>query len=504
MFNGMNNSHVKNYIQLSGELFEDVQRKRIFPDSKHFVDMTPVIDPADIMKHYHKEKSIPDFDLKKFINRYFSEPSSGSKKVHIEQKTSCREHIQELWPALFRSPDSGLDTGSTLLPLPKPYVVPGGRFREIYYWDSYFTAQGLKADGYPEMVLAMADNFRHLIHSVGHIPNGNRAYYLSRSQPPFFVPMADLTVTLFGSEKISHFLPAAEKEYSFWMDETGETGRRSVQIKKGDENFLLNRYWDDYPAPREESWYEDMELASGLPDESRPQLFRDIRAACESGWDFSSRWLADGINLSTIETTRILPVDLNTLIWFMEDKLADWYRVTGNTEKAMEFDKLSANRKKAIHELMWRENDGFYFDYNFVSGKMTETWSLSAVYPLYFGLTDRDKVKSVAENLEKKFLKDGGLITTTAETGQQWDAPNGWAPLQWMAFKGLQRYGYNDLARTIRSNWMKLNKAVYLRTGKMVEKYNVADPGKKGGGGEYPLQDGFGWSNGVYSALAVE
>lgn len=500
----MDNSHVKPYIQLSGVLFEAVQRERIFNDSKHFVDMTPVTDSEVIKQKYQEQKDQPDFDLKEFVNRHFSGPSSEDQMVHIEKKTSCREHIRELWPALFRSPDSGMKPDSTLLPLPKPYVVPGGRFREIYYWDSYFTAQGLNADGYPDMVLAMAENFRHLINTTGHIPNGNRAYYLSRSQPPFFAPMADMVVTLHGSEKIRSFLPAVEKEYMFWMDETGEHGRRTVEVNTESGSVTLNRYWDDFPAPREESWYEDMELAEGFPIHQREKLFRNIRAACESGWDFSSRWFADVMNLSSMETTNILPLDLNTLIWYMEEKLADWHRVEGDSVKADRYTRLAAIRERAIQDLMWSDEKGFFFDFRIDEGKMTDIWSLASVYPLYFGMAEKKQAESVASHLEKKFLKDGGLITTTVETGQQWDSPNGWAPLQWMAYKGLQRYGFDELALTIRSRWMKLNKAVYLRTGKMVEKYNVEDLSKKGGGGEYPLQDGFGWSNGVYSAFAIE
>ena len=501
----MDDSHVKPYIQLSGELFEAVQSARIFQDSKHFVDMTPRMPAEQIRRKYQEEKNQPDFDLRKFVEDHFSGPSSGEEDVHIERKTSCREHIQELWPHLFRTPDSRPEAGSTLLPLPKPYVVPGGRFREIYYWDSYFTAQGLNADGHPEMVLAMAENFRHLIQTIGHIPNGNRAYYLSRSQPPFFTAMADFVVTIHGSEKIISYLPAVEKEYTFWMDETGEKGRRTVSLDLPSGNSItLNRYWDDFPAPREESWYEDMELAEAVHPSEREELFRNIRAACESGWDFSSRWLADGNSLSTIQTTRILPIDLNTLMWYMEEKLADWHRVSGNAEKGEQYARKAAFRELAIHELMWSDEEGFFFDYHIDNEEQTDSWSLAAVYPLYFGLANKDQAQSVSVHLEKKFLKEGGLITTTVDTGQQWDSPNGWAPLQWMAYKGLQRYGYNELALTLRSRWMKLNKAVYLRTGKMVEKYNVDDLTKRGGGGEYPLQDGFGWSNGVYSALAVE
>jgi alpha,alpha-trehalase len=498
----MDNSHVKPYIQLSGELFEAVQKQRIYPDSKHFVDMAPINEPETILKHYREEKEKPGFSLKEFVETWFDQPESPGENVVIEEKESCREHIQALWPMLFRSADARKNRHSSLLPLPEPYVVPGGRFREIYYWDSYFTAQGLKADGHNEMILAMAENFRHLIETVGHIPNGNRAYYLSRSQPPFFTPMIDLVVSIYGTEKISEFLPAVEKEYRFWMDEIGEPGRRAIAFKtEGGDEITLNRYWDDHPAPREESWFEDVEIAESIPETEREHFYRNIRAACESGWDFTSRWFADEKNLSTIQTTDILPVDLNTLLWYMEKKLAEWHFHQKNTDLSNHFAGAADQRSWAIHELMWNHDQGCFFDYNFRKRSQTTAWSLAAVYPLYFGLATEEEAASLAGVLNDKFLKGGGLITTTNETGEQWDAPNGWAPLQWLAIRGLQRYGHNELAGTITRRWLDLNEHVYRGTGKMVEKYNVADLTKEGGGGEYPLQDGFGWSNGVYSAL---
>lgn len=496
------NRHIRDYIQLSGELFEAVQKQRVYPDSKHFVDMVPKSESSNIIKKWQSEKDAPDFNLKRFIETHFYLPENDTEQTEIQPQSSCRKHIQNLWPLLFRKSDSAKNSESSLLPLPKPYVVPGGRFREIYYWDSYFTAQGLMADGHHEMVLSMTENFRHLIETVGHIPNGNRAYYLSRSQPPFFAPMVDLVISHYGEEKVAEFLPAVEKEYQFWMNRTGADGRRSLSISDDkDNNFKLNRYWDDYPAPRQESWFEDVELAEKIDENDREQFYRNIRAACESGWDFSSRWFSDQKNLSTIETTNILPVDLNVLLWFMEKKCSEWNKIIGNSDQAKMFDEGANDRKHAINQLMWDSSKGFFFDYNHAQKKQTNVWSLAAVYPLYFGVADSGQASAVAKMLEEKFLKDGGLVTTTNHTGEQWDFPNGWAPLQWMAVKGLERYGFRKPANTIKSRWLELNNRVFQNTGKMVEKYNVADLTKEGGGGEYPLQDGFGWSNGVYSAF---
>ncbi|AXJ01248.1 alpha,alpha-trehalase [Cyclonatronum proteinivorum] len=485
--------------QTSGALFEAVQKNRVFPDSKYFVDCTPKSGPAEIQAAWEREKDAPDFDLKTFVEQHFEAPDAG-EDTEIPASQSCREHVRKLWPLLFRRSDGQKNAHSSLLPLPHPYVVPGGRFREIYYWDSYFTALGLAADGHAEMTLNMTRNFAHLIETVGHVPNGNRTYYLSRSQPPFFAFMVDLCVSLSDDGSPAEFLPALLKEHAFWMDETGDDNRRTVKLPSGE---ILNRYWDDHPAPREESWFEDDELAHELDSEARQKLFRNIRAACESGWDFTSRWFANGKSLSTIETTDILPADLNALLWFMEHKLAEWlrdYPVDG-TPPASHFAKLAEQRKATMNRLMWDAKTGMFRDYNFVKAAQTGVISLAAVYPLFTGLATEAQAKSTAEGLEAHFLMEGGLATTPVVTGQQWDAPNGWAPLQWMAIQGLHRYGHDELADTVTRRWLEANERIFERAGKMVEKYNVADSSGQAGGGEYPLQDGFGWSNGVFAAL---
>lgn len=486
--------------QTSGSLFEAIQKNRVFPDSKYFVDCTPKSHPDEIEAAWEREKDAPGFDLKTFAETHFEAPDAGRSDADIPASQSCREHVRKLWPLLFRSSDAAGSAHSSLLPLPHPYVVPGGRFREIYYWDSYFTALGLAADGHADMALNMTRNFAHLINTVGHVPNGNRTYYLSRSQPPFFTFMVDLCLSLSDEVSVAEFLPAVLKEHAFWMDETGDAGRRAVKLPGGE---ILNRYWDDNPVPREESWFEDDELAHGLSAEARTRLFRDIRAACESGWDFTSRWFADGKSLSTIETTNILPADLNALLWFMEHKLAEWlgaHPVDG-APAAAHFAALAESRKAAMNRLMWDEKFGVFRDYNLKQQAQTNVISLAAVYPLFTGMATEAQAKGTARCIEAHFLMEGGLATTPVMTGQQWDAPNGWAPLQWMAIQGLHRYGHDELADAITRRWLEANERIFAHSGKMVEKYNVADTSGQAGGGEYPLQDGFGWSNGIFAAL---
>jgi alpha,alpha-trehalase len=158
-------------------------------------------------------------------------------------------------------------------------------------------------------------------------------------------------------------------------------------------------------------------------------------------------------------------------------------------------------RRAAILHYCWNAAAGFFFDYNHVRQTQSERFTLAGVFPLFFNVATAEQAQRVAECVEQKFLHPGGLTTTLAATGQQWDAPNGWAPLQWMTYQGLANYGHTELAAKIRRHWMQNNEKVYAETGKMMEKYNVTDLNLLAGGGEYPNQDGFGWTNGVYLGM---
>lgn len=490
--------------ELYGELLHDVQMAKIFPDGKTFVDCTPKKDPAIILESYKKTKTQPGFDLKLFVAENFDLPIQHSTGFVSDRNQSPQDHITSLWPVLTRQPDQ--QTKGTLIPLPKPYIVPGGRFGEIYYWDSYFTMLGLQVDGRADMVENMADNFAYLIDKVGFIPNGNRTYYLGRSQPPFFSMIVGVLAEMKGDSAYQQYLPQLEKEHAFWMDgadkltEQQPTHRRVVRLQGGE---VLNRYWDDRAAPRPESYREDVETASasGRPLE---EVYRHLRAGAESGWDFSSRWLADGKTLATIRTTDIVPVDLNCLLYHLEWVIAQAYLSKGDQPSADKWIGLAKNRVIAVQKYLWQQDAGFFMDYDFVNKKITGIRSLAGVFPLFFKLATPEQAGLVAKAIEKDFLRPGGVVTTLNNTGQQWDAPNGWAPLQWLTIKGLNDFGHDKLAATIAQRWVELNKKVYRNTGKMLEKYNVEDVSLEAGGGEYPVQDGFGWTNGVLMRLLKE
>ena len=487
-----------------GQLFIDVQMSEIFKDSKTFVDCTPKLSTDAILSAYESERLQADFSLKAFVKEYFTVPKGYASGFQSDTSRTAAEHINVLWEVLTRQADT--TSNGTLLALPKSYVVPGGRFGEIYYWDSYFTILGLQVAERWDLIENMADNFSYLIDQLGFVPNGNRTYYQSRSQPPFYSLIIKVLSEKKGNEVLLKYLPQLEKEYIFWMNGLEKlradqpTHRRVVRLPDGS---ILNRYYDDRPAPRPESYREDVGLVKDI-DRDSLQVYRHLRAACESGWDFSSRWFADGQYLASVHTTDIIPVDLNALLYHLEQTLSEAYTEKGDADQASFYEQRAINRKAALMRYCWDAEKGFFYDYDFVARESTEVPSLAGVYPLYFNLASPGQADSVGQVVERDFLKAGGVLTTLSETGQQWDAPNGWAPLQWMTIKGLRNYGQEALADSIRNNWVALNVKVYKNTGKMVEKYNVTNTTLEAGGGEYPVQDGFGWTNGVLLRLLSE
>jgi alpha,alpha-trehalase len=410
-----------------------------------------------------------------------------------------------MWSVLQRRPDEA-EPHSSLLPLPRPYVVPGGRFSEIYYWDSYFTILGLERDGRHDLALDMLENMASLIDRYGHVPNGNRSYYLSRSEPPFFSAMVELIAAHDGEGVFSTFLPEMQAEYDYWMEgaeslEPGAAHRHLVRLRDG---TLLNR--DDRPAPRDESYRTDVETAR-RSGRAATQVYRDLRAGAETGWDFSSRWLADGRTLGTIRTTALAPADLNALMVHLERVLAKAYRLTGAAAQSRSYEQRADSRAAAMRRLMWNARAGVFSDYLWAEERPSDAVSVATVFPLYFHIATEAQAHVVAASLRRSLLEPGGLGTTTVRTGQQWDRPNGWAPMQWLAIVGLAAYGEDGLAREIARRWLTKNIDAYEESGVLLEKYDVETPlsqhrgGGGGGGGEYPLQVGFGWTNGVLTEL---
>ncbi len=492
-----------------GDFFHQVQQQQVYDDGKTFVDLIPKKRANQIIKEYKLAQKDPDFDLRDFVSRHFYEfsPINQSEKYTYSPNISPREHVRNLWQQLERR--NRKDRGS-LIALPHEYVVPGGRFSEQFYWDTYFIMLGLAADGEWERIHGMLQNYQYMIRKFGFIPTANRTYFLSRSQPPFFSHMVKLLGRHRGRTRTyAEFLPSLIAEYRFWMK-----GRRSVnehvdhrayaRVVQMPNGIVLNRYYDNKATPRPESLREDVETAKRAENANKEKLFLDLRAGAESGWDFSSRWFRNVRDIESIHTTDIVAIDLNSLLYQLEVTLAETYGLLRQPVLRRKFQALADKRAQTILKYCWDEKEQFFCDYDFREGKSTGRITLAGVFPLYAKIATSKQAKTMAERLEKDFLKDGGLVTTLVDNGQQWDSPNGWAPLQWVAIQGLREYGYHALANEIKRRWLHSTETVFSTKHKMIEKYDVVHESRVGGGGEYPLQDGFGWTNGVYAALKDE
>ncbi|MEM8728164.1 MAG: trehalase family glycosidase [Chlamydiota bacterium] len=459
--------NLEHFIQLSGPLFEAVAESGIYSDGKSFVDSIPNSDPSKILKAFEAKRNSPSFNLKRFIESHFT--SFREVRDQTIKASSMKGYIEQMW-SILRRPMKAPSKWSSLISLPHSHIVPGGRFRECFYWDSYFIALGLPMTYIKEMVR----NFAYLIDFLGFIPNGNRIYFASRSQPPYFSLLLKLIYERGERRFAKNFLPQLEKEYHYWIN---------LQTASS------NRYYDELETPRPEAYLREIELAKKA---THPHFFQSLRAACASGWDFSSRWLADQKSFSTIQILDLLPVDLNALLYHLEDTL---YLFSGNRN----YKTAAEKRKKALQTLFW--HDHFFYDIHLSTKKPSPSKTLAAATPLFVGAATQKQADDVAKELEQHFLLPGGFVTSLIEGEHQWDMPNGWAPLQWITIKGLLNYGHTDIALEGARRWLTLNEKLFNEKGTLLEKYNVRDCTANVARGEYPPQQGFGWTNGVAIAL---
>ncbi|OYU39868.1 MAG: trehalase [Pseudorhodobacter sp. PARRP1] len=469
------------YLEQSlSDLFTDLHSSGLWQDEKAISDSILLFPAAEILRAYHAAQGRGTVDLKAFYAAYFRPVAADETAYQTNPAHSPKQHLAAIWPHLTRPADDPAERSSRFA-LPHPYVVVGGRFQEAYYWDSYFTQLGLLKSGQTTLVRHMLDNFAHAIAEIGHIPNGFRSYFLTRAQPPFFAQMVQDYGHAAGDlpGTYARYLPAMLREYRYFT----QTPHNQLG---------LARYWDAASGPRVEMYGTDLEAQhKGVPD----GYFRHLRAACESGWDFSARWLTDPADLTTIRTCDLWAVDLNCLLLRYEEILAE---ASGDAR----FTAAADLRREAISKRFYSPQTGYFHDVLIADGTPNLLTTAAGMFPLYAGAATQAQAETAARWMQSHLLAPGGLLTTDITSGQQWDSPNGWAPLQWIAVQGLRRYGLHDLAETLRRRWLDTCDAVFHASGKFVEKYNVLNPLAASAGGEYALQDGFGWSNGVYLDLA--
>ncbi|KAK8366365.1 hypothetical protein V6Z12_A02G115000 [Gossypium hirsutum] len=454
---------------------------------------------------------------------FVPEPHGFLPKVESPEVRGWALEVHALWKNLSRKVSSSVlhhPELHTLLPLPRPVIIPGSRFTEVYYWDSYWVIRGLLASKMYETAKAIVTNLIFMLDTYGHVLNGARAYYTNRSQPPLLSAMVYEIYNRTGDvEFVKKSLPPLIKEYRYWNSDIHELIIRDAEQC----NHFLNRYYAMWNKPRPESSTIDEELASKfLNDSEKQQFYRELASTAESGWDFSTRWMRNSSDFTTLSTTTILPVDLNIFILRMELDIAFLAKTVGENAITEDFLRASQKRRKAFSSIFWNENMGQWLDYWLNNGADCEepqTWKAenqnqkvfaSNFVPLWIDLFNSDihLVEKVTKSLQNSgLLCAAGIATSLTNSGQQWDFPNGWAPLQHMIVEGLSKSASMEartVAKDIAERWIKTNYVAYKKTGAMHEKYDVEKCGEFGGGGEYTPQTGFGWSNGVVLAFLEE
>jgi len=400
-----------------------------------------------------------------------------------------------------------------LLYLPHPYVVPGGRFNEMYGWDSAFILSGLLRDGQIELARDIVDNFLYEVRHYGAVLNANRTYYLTRSQPPFLAAMVLAVYRATGDRAwLAGALGALEATYAYWttpphlvpelglsryFDRGGgpapEVGSERDAAGRTHYDRVRDFFRDSLRAQPDRAFDRFYDRAG---DRLTEDFFAGDRAMRESGFDPTGRFGPFGA-----ETARTVPICLNTLLYRYEVELGQIEGLLGRATDAARFAALAKARRARVEALLWDEGAGLYFDYDLDAGRLRRYPFTTTFWPLWAGLASPARAARVIANLAL-FERPGGIMTSTVVTGAQWDAPFGWAPLQLLAVEGLRRAGDVTDADRIARAFLTMLLDDFERRGTLLEKYDVVRRSSELGGdalrfGYRSNEIGFGWTNGV-------
>ncbi|XP_050583012.1 trehalase-like isoform X5 [Bombus affinis] len=523
----------KNDIYCHGELLHTIQMASIYKDSKTFVDMKMKFSPNETLLLFREfmesvNQTPTRNQIEQFINNTFDQEGSEFEewnpvdwtsqpkflnKIHDHDLRKFASDLNQIWKMLGRKMKDDVRVNEdrySIIYVPNPVIVPGGRFREFYYWDSYWIVKGLLLSEMYTTVKGMLTNFVSLVDKIGFIPNGGRIYYARRSQPPMLIPMVEEYLKVTNDYKwLEDNLHLLEKEFEFWMT------NRTVDVEVDGVKYTLARFFEESSGPRPESYKEDyLTSQSFRTNEEKDNYYAELKTAAESGWDFSSRWfILDGTNkgnLTNLKTRYIVPVDLNSIIYRNAQLLEQYNQRMGNETKAAYYRKRAEDWKRAVTAVLWHDEVGAWLDYDLLNDIKRDYFYPTNVLPLWtdcYDIAKREEyIAKVLKYLEKNqiMLNLGGIPTTLEHSGEQWDYPNAWPPLQYFVIMSLnntgdpwaQRLAYEISQRWVRSNWKAFNE-----THSMFEKYDATVSGGHGGGGEYEVQLGFGWSNGIIMDL---
>ncbi|HKY93379.1 MAG TPA: trehalase family glycosidase [Nevskiaceae bacterium] len=416
-----------------------------------------------------------------------------------ERVRAAFDHVESHWRTLVRTSTGA--RGSSLLRVPYPFLIPAGRFREAYYWDTAFGIDGLIATGRLEVARMQADNFLELIRRFGFVPNGNRDYYLSRSQPPLssrlvrtVVEATDAEARASGDAGRAATLRrwVAERAVPLLADEFCEFW--SDPATRFDPGTGLHRHWDALDVKRPERYSEDEEADLG-------KTLRDVRAMAESGLDFTILYAGpSGKN----EMSAFAPVMLNALLARFAADVAWLAGFAGLAATRLRFEQLAEQRRTAIDRHLWDEGRGCYRSLHLETRRRSEGIGFTVFAPLFTGIASPRQAERVVAAAQPLLRRGGIAGSSRFDSLHQWDGDNGWAPAQVLAVGGLRRYGFDELARSVARRWLDALAVVYERHGGFFERINVETldlPVRKGH--QYPVQEGFLWTNSSFAWMAV-
>lgn len=520
-------------IYCHGPLLDTVQMAGLYNDSKTFVDMKLKMPPNITMEHFKTMMQRTDSrptkaDIQEFVNQNFDPEGSEFEEwtpTDWKNNPAFLQRIKDpllhqwasdlnlLWLQLGRKMKQEVKLHQELYSIiyvDNPVIVPGGRFREFYYWDSYWILKGLLLCEMRFTAKGMVSNFLDVVNRIGFIPNGGRIYYAMRSQPPLLIPMVQLIMDdMEDIEFLRQHIHTLDQEFNHWMT------NHSVEVDHNGNKYTLTRYYDQSQGPRPESYKEDVDCARFFDtNDKKEELYAELKAAAESGWDFSSRWfIMNGTNkgnLTNLKTRSIIPVDLNAIMCWNARLMRDFHTRLGDVDKAEYYRNVHARFMDAIEQLLWHDDVGAWLDYSLESNRRRDYFYPSNLSPLWAGCFDVAKkdyyVNRIINYLDivKVDRFDGGIPATFEHSNEQWDYPNAWPPLQYIMITGLADTGHTEAMRyasEIATKWVRSNFEVWQQKRAMLEKYDATRFGGFGGGGEYVVQTGFGWTNGVIMAL---
>ncbi|KAL2752293.1 glycoside hydrolase family 37 protein [Sodiomyces alcalophilus JCM 7366] len=579
-----------------GDILSQIQLARPFDDSKTFVDM-PAKRTLDEIQMAFNALSKPlsnNSDLNDFLKANFALAGGELEQVHDLHtdpvflgkinNSVIREFtgkVIDIWPDLTRT---YAGTGSncsncpnSFIPIRRPFVVAGGRFREPYYWDSFWILEGLlrTKGSFTQISRNQIENFLDLIDQYGFVMNGARKYYLNRSQPPLLSQMVRVYIEHTNeTDLLDRALPLLIEEHKWW------TINRTVNVTKGDKTYQLNLYNVSNTEPRPESYYEDFVTVSNgsyhaksgviypetykLKHDEKAMVYANLASGAESGWDYTARWLAypsDALRdvyfpLRSLNIINTIPVELNSILYWNEVTISQFLNRTGNETGARIWAQMAANRSEAMYDLMWNSTLFGYFDYNLTLAAQNTyvpadddvtfaernnapagqqvSFSVSQFFPFWTGAAPfhlKNNPYAVKRAFERVSThldhKPGGIPATNLHSGEQWDQPSVWPPLMHVLMAGLLNtpptFGESDpsyidvqeLALRLGQRYLDSTFCAWYATGGytseipqlegfnaddigiMFEKYSDNSTNEAGGGGEYEVVEGFGWTNGV-------